>query len=266
MITGLTVLGEELFIVCERSPMVEVYNVATYSFIHQWEIEVADPGGIESCKSNQCLYIVGFEITGSLKTILRVTTLGKVIDKWRVADSWSSLSVTQDSNVILTVQKRNKIIEYSPEGQEIRKIELASASHIAINNLWHSVELASNSFVVCCGLEDDDNHRVFTVDERGTRHRIFSQSNDPNIAKLNQPFYLVVDNDGFILVADRKNHRVLLFNPKLECQRELLYYENNELRFPSVLYLDESRRLLYVAESDRSKNNGRVSIFRLSSL
>ena len=266
MITGLAILDEALFIACESSPVVEVYDAITYEFIRRWKIGLADPGGIESCKSKKCLYIVGWKTCGESRTILKVDTQGVQITEWSVADSWSSLSVAHDSNVILTVQGENKVIEYSPDGHVNHEIcvELSSDSGEAFN-LWHSVKLASGNFVVCgspVGL-DGNLHRVFIVDNHGTLQLSFSESDDFNIAKLDEPVYLLVDKDGYLLLADRNNHRVLLFNSNLECQKELLFTENNKLRFPSILCLDTSGGLLHVAESDSRES--RVLMFKLRS-
>lgn len=264
VITGLTILAEELFIVSQLSSVVEVYHSKEFTFRRRWKIGVADPGGIESCKINQCLYIVGWKISGRIRTILRVDQQGKLITEWHVTDNWSNLSVTDDSNVILTVQEENKLIEYSLDGQWIREINLSSDASMFISNLWRSVKLASGNFVVCCGLEADELHGLFIVDALGTLQKVFGRNKGFEVERMHQPVYLVVDKEGFVLVADRKNSRVLLFDSNLEFQKEILFQENSDLRFPSSLYLDESRSLLYVVDNDRDENDSRVLIFRLS--
>lgn len=263
----MTILGEELFIVSQSSSVVEVYHSTATEFTpsRQWTIGVADPGGIASCKNYQCIYIIGWKTPGSSRTILKVDPQGEPITEWRVKDSWSYLWVTVNSNVLLTFQEETKLIEYSPTGVLLHEIKLSSdaCKLMSISNPWHSVKLDFGYFVVCCGLEDNDMHGVFTIDAAGKLWEVFGQNKDVDIARLNQPVHLVVDSEEFVFVADRKNSRVLLFDHNLKFQKEILFKENSELRFPSILYLDESRSFLYVVENDRDDENSKVLVFNL---
>ena len=57
-----------------------------------------------------------------------------------------SLSVTNESNVILPVYNEKKLNEYSPDGQLIRELKIQSDPGIV--NLWHAVKLTNGDFVV----------------------------------------------------------------------------------------------------------------------
>ena len=59
------------------------------------------------------------------------------------------LSVTDESNVILTVFNKNKLNEYSPDGQLIREINLSSDA--GIRHPWHAIKLTNGHFVVSHG-------------------------------------------------------------------------------------------------------------------
>jgi DNA-binding beta-propeller fold protein YncE len=59
---------------------------------------------------------------------------------------------------------------------------------------------------------------------------------------------LVVNKDGFVLVADRYNNRILVLNPTLTEARPLSI--NITINGPQGLSLDESVGRLYVGEWD----------------
>ena len=60
------------------------------------------------------------------------------------------LSVTDESNIILTVYEKNKLNEYSPDGQLIREINLSSDAGIC--HPRHAIKLSNGHFVVSHGL------------------------------------------------------------------------------------------------------------------
>src|SRR5678816_3204726 len=97
--------------------------------------ELINPLDIAACKNNKCLYIFDYKSFGQSKEILRVDPMGRLIKKWSTGKDYGfGLSVTDDSNVILTALKKNKLNEYSPGGQLISEIDLSAAS---IVHPWH---------------------------------------------------------------------------------------------------------------------------------
>ena len=107
-ISGLTILDKELFVVSQESSEVEVYDSMKFSFNRQWKLrELIDPWDIASCKRNKCLYIFDYISFNQSKEISRVDPNGKLIKKWSTGNDYGwSLSVTDESNVILTVNKK----------------------------------------------------------------------------------------------------------------------------------------------------------------
>ncbi len=69
---------------------------------------------------------------------------------------------------------------------------------------------------------------------------------------MNIPIGLAVDSQGFILVADSSNNRILVLNPTLTEARPLPLplNETGVIQWPRGLWLDESRGRLYVGETD----------------
>ncbi len=74
------------------------------------------------------------------------------------------------------------------------------------------------------------------------------------------PYRLAVDSQGFILVADMWNNRILVLNPTLSEARPLPLplNETGVIKRPRGLWLDESRGRLYVGEDG---GNYRVLVY-----
>ncbi|ESN95848.1 hypothetical protein HELRODRAFT_179042 [Helobdella robusta] len=67
---------------------------------------------------------------------------------------------------------------------------------------------------------------------------------------LNKPSHLTTDKNGFILVCDSGNDRVLLLNKCLEFVRELIEPGINGMKNPLRIFLDDARSRLYVVAGD----------------
>src|SRR6218665_3446602 len=148
-IGGLTILDKELFVVIDKSSQFEVYSSMQLSLSRQWKLnELLYPTDIVSCNRNKCLYINDYNGPGQLKQILRVDPNGNLINKWSTGEDWGwGLSVTHESNVILTSYQKNKLIEYSPEGLQLLICELnLLPSDACIHNPWHAIKLTNGNF------------------------------------------------------------------------------------------------------------------------
>ena len=65
---------------------------------------------------------------------------------------------------------------------------------------------------------------------------------------VGEPHHLSVDSEGRVLVADRRNHSILLLKSELQLQRVLIdRYSGVLLQLPRRLCYDELRSQLYVA-------------------
>jgi DNA-binding beta-propeller fold protein YncE len=64
------------------------------------------------------------------------------------------------------------------------------------------------------------------------------------------PYSLAVDKQGFVLVADYSNNRIVVVNPTLSEARPLSLPidANKPISQPLAMWLDESRGRLYVGE------------------
>ena len=273
-IMGLAILGKELFVLCEMSSEVEVYDSMKLSFSRRWNLEdTIQPQDIVSCNKNNCMYI--FDNRGSLKSnaILRVDTNGTLIKKWATGNHFGySLSVTDEANIILPVYNARALNEYSPDGQLIRKLYILPG--LDLGEIWHAIKLPNGHFVVSLRSANlfpahilvlhhvyrDNLHRVCIVDGDGRLKKAFGGKFTSTIGHMNVPFHMFIDGNGFVLVVDRENGRVLLLNSDLEFKREILSKEDKHgLQRPTRIHMDESKSRLYVA--DNESNNERILIF-----
>ena len=269
-VSGLTILDKELFVVSSHRSEIEVYDSIKLSFSRQLNVkELFGPLDIVSCNTNTCLYIFDDkDRTGQSKEILRVDPNGKLIKKWSTGEDWGyGLSVTYESNVLSVVCNKHKLREYSPDGCLICEIDLSS--HAFIYHPLHAIKLTNNHFLVSHGEIYDDLHRVCIVDSDGNLTKSYGEKCGSKVPQLFKPFYLSVDVNGFVMVADQVNSRVLLLDSDLEFKREILSrISNSEVRkvpdwrllsFPTKILLDETNGRLFVF--DNAPGNPRIVVF-----
>ena len=94
-----------------------------------------------------------------------------------------------------------------------------------------------------------------TVDADGKLKKSF----DGKAEQMDGLSYLSVDGNGFVMVADQMNCRVLFLDSDLKFQREILTKAKHGLRHPWRIHLDESNGRLFVADNESS--NERILIF-----
>jgi len=261
---GLAILDKELFVVSSGNSNADVYDLTNYSFSHRLNLkELIDPMDMVSCSRNKCLYIMDYKVKSQSKEILKLKPDGRLIKKWSTGYDWGwNMSVTDESHVILTVNERNKLNEYSPEGQLIREITLSRDA--GFRHPWHAIKLTNGNFVVSHGdiRHGGDRYRVCVVDGDGNLKKSFGGKPGSTIGELNLPVYLSVDENGFVMVVDQANRRVLLLDSDLKFRKEILSGEKHGLRVPWNVLIDESNNRLLVA--DNEVNNMRIKIFEFA--
>ena len=257
----MTILDKELFVVSQGLSEVQVYDSMEFSFSRHWNLkELMYPYDIGSSSRLKCLYILDFKGSNHSSEILRVDSNGKLMKKWSTGDDsvWA-MSVTEESNVILTVSADSILKEYSPDGELIRDILISP--HSGIRHPCQAVKLATGYFVVSHGYYGDDLHRVCLMDPGGNCKKLFGGKCGSGNGRLNLPVQLAVDENGYVMVVDRWNSRVLLLDSNLRFKRVIISnVRNPELRFPWKILVDESTGRLVVA--DNEWNDGRILIFQ----
>ncbi len=206
LVYGLATLGDELFVVSEKSPSVHVYRAS--DFVESRQISVPDmkyPVSLAACPHNNCLYVSDYQ----LKLIHRVDLSSSSVSKWSVGDTPWGLSVTRNHHLLVTLPSSKRIREYTTHGDVMREINL----DVSIDSPLHSIELSSGQFVVChTGAIE---HRVCTVDTSGRIVQSYGGPKGSSAGQIDKPYCLAVDKRGYVLVADRYNDKVQILSPAL---------------------------------------------------
>lgn len=206
---------------------------------------------------SNCIYLA--DNKNNKNGITRISLSGQITSQWSVEGPVRGLSVNKDNNlIILSCDKRggnSKILEYDGDGRLLRRINLPETG---MEYSRHAVQLNDNrdQFAVCHG-DYDAEHRVCVVDcsksktvtdsvEECNAEVIYFYGNvrGRGIGQLNSPNYIAVDSKNHIIVADRWNNRVAIF----DFQLNLSHFLNNSFTEPVRVLVDESRDRLYVGE------------------
>ena len=158
-ITGIAVLNSELFVVQEKLSQVNVYSTEDYTLTSR-DIRIDSWGlwAIIASPPQDCLYISDFV----QKVIHRYDLSDNVITQWEVGGECWGLSLTSTDNVLVTLQDKRQIKEYSPDGRMIRTINLDSSMECP----RHSIQLPNDQFAVSHGM-GTSLHQIYIVDSSG---------------------------------------------------------------------------------------------------
>jgi len=235
-VAAVTSLGDDVFVLRDDSQQqVEVYDAASCTL--QRHITVQGLGdsacGLAACAHYQCLYVSGD--CNSNCSIHRVKLTGSsAVTKWYVAYNPKGLSVNRAHNVVVACKRADKLLEYTTHGYLVREICLQDDTEP-----WHAVQLSTGDYVV--SLWEPDVVSVVGIDGQ-----VQSQTSDEG--KMRGPTSLAVTKNGDILVADRRNNRILSMNSSLSSVHELALPVDGGIQQPRGLCLDGSRGRLYVGE------------------
>lgn len=264
-VTGLTIVDDTLYVTTEKSQLIETYQfhdaetLPTFSSKKKFTVtDLSDPRDIKGTKRD-CMYVFDQKCQGQDNEILKLDLNLKLIQKrWSVGDDNGLLSITDEANVILTIQDKNKLKEYTSDGNVIRVIALSAG----LSGPLHSLKLPSGHFLVSfsqgSGKDMSAENGVVCpsggiciVDENGDVLKSFAEVDKPWFAELQRPVCLAIDNSGCILVADETSGRVLLLTRTLEFKGELVS-RRNSLCCPTRIHLEESSgSCLFVVDNDQ---------------
>src|SRR6218665_1296284 len=261
-IYGLAILKDEVFVSYLKSSLITVYDSATFNCKRALTVSgLTNPEHIVSSSVYQCLYAFDWSYRGMACEILRIDPhIGTVVKNWETHEGGGRLSIASDTNIILNVNNKAQLNEYTADGELLRMINLASGTYIV--RAWHALKLDSRLFVVCHGGYDDPRSRVCLLSIIDNFCGLFQQRLDTEVLRtfgddyrqpfnnLRRPMYLAVDKDGSILVCDAENKRLFLLNSCLEEARLLIPEENADF-LPWRVCVDESNGRYLHAEYNR---------------
>ena len=249
---GITSLNDELYVVTNESPDIDVYDIDTLD--HRRKIKVEGlVSGWDIVAHVDGLYVSEYET----ERIHRIQLSDETSSHWPTVDNYCfTMSINKNGNVIASCPVLDKIIEYTPEcDSRIREIEV-DAMDETIAGLHHAIQLDDDRFVICHASKT--HHRVCIIDVNGRMMKSYGGGKGSGIGQMNWPCYLTIDRNGFILVAERKNNRVIQLDASLEFIREYIP-ESVGLKEPRRMHLHEGKRRLFVAE----RNEQNIAIFDL---
>ena len=245
-IRGMALLEGTLFIVDLSSPDVTEFDSNTYELKSKFTIPGSSGAwGIAASKK------VLFVSENSRNIIHRIQLPEKVITAWSSGGTVNSLSISKQGNVLVCSQTLKKLVEYTDTGTILREIPLPSGIDYPLG----SIQLDNNQFFVSHG---GNMQRVCLVDDKAQLIKSFGGTPGSGSGQLNSPYRFVVDQNGFVLVADFSNHRVVLLNAQLEYVKDLIPTSaGGQSTF--AIALDEFTGKLYLA----SDTNKLISVFQL---
>lgn len=256
-VTGLAVLDNELFMTTCNSNILLIRGLKNLRTLRRRVIidDLHDPYDICSCPQNHCLYIFDKDS----RKIVSIDKNGNATAPWSrpTVNIVGTLSVAEDSNVILILHEEHKLNEYNSDGGLVKEIELFK---FGIDWPSHAVKLNSNYYVISHGDYRHCLQRVCLADvEVGATVRSFGEDLDWPIRREITPFYLAKDAEGYIMVADRKSNSVLLLTPWLEFDKVVIksgdcFNRPEENLLAERFCLDEEKRLIVASNF---KLNGR---------
>jgi DNA-binding beta-propeller fold protein YncE len=140
-------------------------------------------------------------------------------------------------NILVAHKDGQTIQEYTPSGILVRNISDS-------NGLFHAVERKDGTLAVS---RQGPVHGVCVMSVDGQILGSYGNSTmGAGPGQMNTPSSLAVNKDGFVIVADSANNRILVLDPTLTEARPLLI--NITIFTPVGLSLDESVGRLYVGE------------------
>ena len=121
-VNGVTSLGDDVFVLRYQSQQVEVYDAVTFTLQRRISVPgLGESHGLAACASNRCLYASDFynnrvhsvELSGS-----------NAVTKWSVGRKPAGLIVNSAKNVVVVIQSKRKLKEFTTHGTLLQTIQL----------------------------------------------------------------------------------------------------------------------------------------------
>jgi len=242
VVTGVTQLGDVVYIVCQSSSTIRRFSATTHERLADIDAEgVRRPCDIAACERMSQLYVADFT-----KYVWRVSPDGDDIERWLPKSppsftiSPNTLSVTS-SRLLVTSFIRKQLIHLDAGGDELRRVPLPDYMLPR-----HAVESPSGTFIVGhANITQLDHNQVSEVNTEGQVLRQFSGS-------LGRPEHIAADSHGNFIVADGTYRHILLLDAKLALRRVIM--DEHQLNYGPrrLCYMEQSGQLLvgfYVSNS-----------------
>jgi len=201
------------------------------------------------------------------EAIWRVKASDSKVDQWLSGLRAVSVSVTSEEKLVLmvVVDKQGRVEERRNHGCEI---QIYSADAVKETVIELSPDITTplcvvmttrKTFIVSYGLLGHKTNRVCEVDMTGRMLKAFGSSPGEGVGQLNGPYYISLDDEERIIVADSLNNRVLMLTKQLMLQRVLVTWPVSDgTGGPISLHYDRQSGQLLVG-----LGRGHVDIYKL---
>jgi len=236
-VTGITVLGSEMFVVQDSS---QVYVYDSTSLTSTRNINI--PGskvlrGIDSCSHNNCLYASD----PSQKIIYRYVPSNNTTTDWSVGGTCWGLSVNKCYNLLVSLHDTNIIQEYTTNGSLIKEISLDSS----LAGTQHCFQMSTGNFIV--SQVTPLMHRICIVGMNGKIINAYGGSAGSGAGQLHSPYQLLVDSHDNVLVANFGSNNMKLLGPTLILLGDIVI-PGHELSRPYSLHFNKESNIMYIGE------------------
>ena len=245
---GITLLNNELYTIHQRDvdDQLQVYSTSDFRLLRR--VTVPDLRGkvvedMTSCEQKQCIYA-----SDNANGCVYQVVLDRSVSRWPVKGRPQGLSVTRDSNLLVTccdtLGAHGKLLLLrSDSGECLEEIVLDPD----ILCPWHAVQLSDRQCIVCHEHDGGGLSRV------GADGKVVGGRN--GCGGLSRPRHMAVNNDQSLLVADEENNQIVLFDSSLNYVFSVMQQMRSK---PRHLCYDDVARRLYVGQDD-----GVVSVVQL---
>jgi len=251
-VVGMALYADQLFVTRLDLSQVSVLNTTSLQLMHAFTVPhlstKPSTAGLVADAIDKLLYIGDYSKDQVHIVNLSMTSNNSVLT-WDVPHAPYGVSLTRAGNIL--VQLGHDIItEYTPNGTVVRSITDSTGVNYA-------VELEDGIWAVSrCGPEV---HGIAMISTNGTVIKSFGSTAGSGLSQMDYPKGIAIDANGYIIVADNGNNRVLVVDPTLTRASQLIVPAGiYQLSRPSVVAIDQSRGRLYVGE-DGGQN--RVLVF-----
>ena len=240
IVTAVTLLGDDVFVLGEYSQQVHDYHAETFSLRRYITVHGLGEytSSMVACARNKCLYLSDWNNASVHRVEL---SADNAVKSWSVAIRPRGLSVNSVHNLVVACFGTNKVREYTSNGSLVREICLQAG----VTDPWQAVQLSTGDYVVN---QCRSPGVVSVVGIDGEVVHTYGQSQASGGGQIKGPTGLVVTRKDGVLVIDQLKNRILAVNTSRGCAQELTLSVDGGIRSPRALCLDESRGRLYVSE------------------
>lgn len=242
-VSGLTSVGDQLFVVRYGKLSVEVYDTATLKLVRNIQIPNASYlWGAASSTVDNCVYVADHSSHKLHKIEL---SSNDNVKTWSVAQHPTGLSVNKANNILVCSYASHKIQEYAVNGELVREI----VPQVSAKRQFHAVELHLVNNQYALSHASGGVPSQFNLSVVGSDGHISHQSPPDLVTKLAQGGgSLATDSEDNTLACEWQNNQVIVLNSTLTTACRLPLDVDGGLKQPFALHLDETRDRLYVGE------------------